>query len=92
MILHAVPTPPANYIKNVSIELLRVVAGSQLASTHIHAKTKKKKKLKIIIKKKTVFGFVGDTPQAALQLIKQGTLGVSSQSLASLSFVKWFTK
>lgn len=49
--------------------------------THIHAKMKK-----------TVFGLAGDTPQVALQLIKPSTCSVSSQSLASLSFVKWFGK
>lgn len=45
----------------------------------------------------TVFGFffifVGDIPQVLPhKLIKLGTFGVSSQSLASLSFVQWLNK
>lgn len=65
----------SNYNQNVSIERY------EKSFTHIRAKMKKKTE-------KNKFS-VGDTPQVAVQLIKRGTFGVSSQSLASLSFVQW---
>lgn len=67
-----------NYIQNVSIERYE-------KSPHTHSCESEEEN--------RIFGFLLETHhKLPVQLIKQGTFGVSSQSVASLPFVQWLKR